>query len=436
MSELQKIKNILALLNAYNSIMKEEIGANLSLSGQLNDFIESSGNKPKYPLNLLDALSVTEPLISKIISLIFKYKIGNDYVLCRSFIEEFLVDCGFDLEWIKSPLITAETDRIDIGIQERGKYTIIIENKLKGACFQRNQIARYIQKKRDAGYLDDRIFVVVLPNVIDDSYFDNINKSVWHLPKDWQSPNQIRKCSYKDEISCLCDFGKTTAICQDCQNLKHKFTKQTVVLDVEFVKWLENKCLSLLPMDEYLLRSAIIQFVDFLKGIFNNRLNHKLMMEIEKFLREQLVDFNEPLMEQWKTIEEKKKEVNKLIEGLEKLQTSIGKEQIDEWRELLIPKWGHWLKYEKRKFFGINIQGVWCGCWCDGQKPYWGFMLPNPKEEPTEKQKDMVKKILEGVDNPQCITTEKGWFAWYYTWRGDERCDMFYDTALKLGYLK
>ena len=35
-------------------------------------------------------------------------------------------------------------------------------------------------------------------------------------------------------------------------------------------------------------------------------------------------------------------------------------EQIDEWKELLMPKWGQLLKHEYRKSFGINIQGVWC----------------------------------------------------------------------------
>lgn len=167
MSDLNEIKTILALLKAYDAAVKEEIFENLVLSGQLKDVIDSSENKPKYSLNLLDVFNVAEPLISKIISLIFQYKRGHDYVLCRSFVEEFLVDCGFDLEWIKRPSITAETGRIDIGIEERGKYTIIIENKLRGACFQRNQIARYIQKKRKSGYLDDSIFVVVLPNHVD-----------------------------------------------------------------------------------------------------------------------------------------------------------------------------------------------------------------------------------------------------------------------------
>lgn len=435
MNELNKIKNIFELLDAYNVVIKDEISTYLSLSNQLSSIIASSPNRPSYQLNLLDIIGITERLTSIIISLIFKYKRGNDYILCRSFIEDFLVNSGFDLEWFKSPSITVETDRIDVGVQEKGKYTVIIENKLKGAPFQRNQIARYIQKMIDFGYSENRIFIVILPNYVDRLFFENINQSIWYLPKDWKSPNQERMCKYKDDISCLCDYGKTCQNCQECtKDLKDRFKNRTVILDTDFINWLENKCLSLLPIGEHLLRSAIIQFVDFLKGIFNNRFNNKLIMEIEKFLREQLIDSNEPLLNQWDIIEEKKKEVENLISGLKKLQTSIGKEQIDEWKELLMPKWGQWLKYEYRKSFGINIQGVWCGCWCDegeGGKPYWGFQC----DPPTKEQEEMVKNIINRIDITE-YKTNKGWIAWDYTWDGDERCDKFYEAALELGYLK
>ena len=99
-----------------------------------------------------------------------------------------------------------------------------------------------------------------------------------------------------------------------------------------------------------------------------------------------------------------------------------------------MPKWGQWLKYEYRKSFGINIQGVWCGCWCDegeGGKPYWGFQC----DLPTPEQEEMVKKIIDRIDITEYMTN-KGWIAWDYTWDGDERCDKFYEAALELGYLK
>ena len=45
------------------------------------------------------------------------------------------------------------------------------------------------------------------------------------------------------------------------------------------------------------------------------------------------------------------------------------------------------------------------------------------------------QKILDRIDNLK-YNTEKGWIAWCYTWHGDTRCDMFYEAALELGYLK
>lgn len=59
-------------------------------------------------------VGVKETLVSKIISLIFNYKYNNQYILCQSFVKEFLCGCGFDVEWIQNPKIRAENARIDI----------------------------------------------------------------------------------------------------------------------------------------------------------------------------------------------------------------------------------------------------------------------------------------------------------------------------------
>ena len=48
------------------------------------------------------------------------------------------------------------------------------------------------------------------------------------------------------------------------------------------------------------------------------------------------------------------------------------------------------LKYEDKKYFGIDINGVNCGCWF-GDKPYWGFQCNTPSEI----QKNMVCSILK-----------------------------------------
>ena len=47
MSELDKIKNIIDLLNNYKSAIHNEISTYLSLSSQLCNLINNSKNKPK-----------------------------------------------------------------------------------------------------------------------------------------------------------------------------------------------------------------------------------------------------------------------------------------------------------------------------------------------------------------------------------------------------
>lgn len=421
----------------YSNEFKDLIDLN-NLSERLNDLIYSSEYKPKFQLNLLDTIGVKETLVSKIISLIFNYKYNNQYILCQSFVQEFLCGSGFDVEWIQNPKIMAETARIDIRILEQDKYAIIIENKVKGAPFQRNQIARYIQKMIESGYNENRIFIVILPNYVDRLFFENINQSIWYLPKDWKSPNQKRMCKDKDDISCLCDYGKTCPICRECnKDLKDKFKNRTVILDKEFINWLENKCLSLLPLDEHLLRSAIIQFVDFLKGLFNNRLNNKLIMEIEEFLRQQLIVSDESLEGQWNIIEKKKEKVIMLIDSLKNLQNSIGKKQVDEWREQLMPKWeSYGLRYIENESFGIEIEKkFWCGCWClKEEQPFWGFQCDLPTTEKEEKVKKILKKI--GYQELPNHNKTKGWISWDYTWNGYERCDNFFEAAVDCDYLK
>ncbi|MCQ2318529.1 MAG: PD-(D/E)XK nuclease family protein [Bacteroidales bacterium] len=439
MEEIQKIKNILGLLVKIDWAEQEDAKHLLLLTERVNTLIMESENKPKYQLNVLDLVNISEPLTSQLLKLLFQYKSNNRHVICEAFLQHFLSPSGYKAEQFLRPKITAETDHIDIAIQEKGKYAVIIENKLKGAVFQRNQLARYIQKMRAEGYSDDQIFIIVLPGYVDRNIFDHINRSVWRLPTDWGAPNQERACAFYDAVSCLCDFDKSCPMCEHCvKDLRDRFKSQTHVLDLDMVDWLENECLSLIPNDEIVFRTAIIQFIDFLKGRYNKRLNNKLIMEIEKFLREQLLSEKQTALEHWDALNDKKQEVKNLLAGLESLQKTVGKDMIDEWRMKLAPKWSEYLKNEDRKSFGICINGVWCGCWYDPNdkecpSPYWGFQCDNP----TEEQKAMVERIIEKVGIGKVTRNpENGWIAWYQTFHGDEKCEAFYEAAKELGYIK
>lgn len=432
MGEFTHINQVLDLISKYENELQKWIKDNFSLSKKVNEIIENSDYKPNYQINIIDTIGIVETQTSTLISLILKYNNHNGNILCRSFIEKFLVPIGFDTNSYQTPIITAETDRIDVCIQEKNQYAIIIENKLKGADFQRNQIARYIGKMRNAGYNDDKIFIVILPeHIADEHFFDCINKSVWRLPPDWKSPNQERLCKYHDTISCKCDFNISCDSCNNCEkDLRNKFYQRTIILDVKFVEWLENDCLALVPDKEIVLRSAIIQFADFIKGILNNRLNNKLIMAIVDFLKKGIIDPNASVTEQWNAIMKKIEDVKELQNGIESLKTSFKQDLIDQWYNNLRQKWGNLLKHEDKKSLGININGVWCGCWSDGKEPYWGFQC----NAPSENQTDMVSSILKeaGMD---LINQDGIWISWDYTLQGDEQCDVFYQTAKDLGYL-
>ena len=188
MGEFTHINRVLDLITKYENELQKWIKDNLSLSKKIDEIIDSSEYKPNYQINIIDTIGIVETQTSTLISLILKYRNRNGNILCRSFIEKFLVPIGFNLHCYQTPIITAETDRIDVCIQEKNQYAIIIENKLKGAVFQRNQIARYIGKMRKAGYDDDKIFIVILPeHIADEHFFECINKSVWRLPPDWEN---------------------------------------------------------------------------------------------------------------------------------------------------------------------------------------------------------------------------------------------------------
>lgn len=376
----------------------------LSLARGLNDLISKSGNRPPYDANLLDIAGVSETITSLIISNLLNYKKSGDSILCRSFLEKLLVPCGFKMEWFNSPQIDTEQDRIDISIQESRKYAVIIENKLRGALFQRNQIARYIKAMRKNGYTDDQIFVIVLPNQTNSQLFDNGNKSVWRLPK----YNQKTTCN------CLCDKDSKDDLpesCKGCEkDLKEKFKSRTAIMSLKLTEWLKKDCLPLIPEKETVLRSAVEQFADFLNGIYKNRLNHKLMKEMTDYLREKLLNGIESTSEQWKKLIEAEKETKNLQKGLESLRNTFGEELINEWKAKLDHKWGKWLnKFEPNKYFAIEFQGIMCGCWFEpyGEKPFWGFMCTNL----TDEQKNIVQKIL-AITNETGHDLDHDWYKW------------------------
>ena len=101
-----------------------------------------------YSALLFDVVKFDEPHFSKIFKTLLAWR-GNDasqpdYPFLRAFMDMFLGEKASSLK-IEKPAFSAEVDHIDIRVVDRG-YDIIIENKICGAPFQRNQLARYLNR--------------------------------------------------------------------------------------------------------------------------------------------------------------------------------------------------------------------------------------------------------------------------------------------------
>jgi len=335
MTKANDIKRIWNLLSSIEVLYTETLLDDLRLSEELKDCEEKSPNKPPFAINYLEYYDSQEPVTSWILRHIFAYTYNGHHLFFESFAKTFLQRIGFKTDWIDAPVIDKDHEYKGIDILIRGKqYAIIIENKLKGAPFQPNQLARYIATMRKEGYLDDRIFVVVLPK--DDIDNDDLYNSVWQLPKDWQCTNSSRKCRV-DSCKCWCDNEdyKRKAHCEKCESLKETFRKRTLFIHKELSEWLYN-CIEnntvCMPEEElrkqYVLKSAVLQFVDFLNYLYKTRENNKYKMDINKFLSEQLKLNNLDIKEQLSMVEDTQKDVNELVEQLDSLYLLKVKEYI------------------------------------------------------------------------------------------------------------
>lgn len=309
----------------------------LRLSEDLNECEERSPYRSPFSLNFLERYNCDEPTTSWIIRHIFAYSYYDAnsnklrHPFFESFAKTFLTDIGFKMDWIDAPKIIKEHEyeHIDVLVRDK-KYAIIIENKLKGADFQLNQLARYIATMRNEHYSDEQIFVVVLPK--DQVENDGLRPSVWKLPQDWNSP----KCRNADN-TCWCDNEgyERNEHCNQCESLMECFRERTLFIHKELSEWLydcaENNA-TRIPEEElrrqYVLTSAILQFVDFLNELYQTRENNKFNMDIQNFLSDKLGLKGHTALDQLSIVIDKIDAVNELQSQLVSLRKVIFKNYI------------------------------------------------------------------------------------------------------------
>lgn len=288
--------------------------------------LEEKMRQEPYQINLLEEVhlhddeekgrgkkNVGENAHTRILRKILMFRTQSDYPLLRDLIqyvrkESDSISWDAILSHISVPVFHPEKNcnwtsgRIDLLIEESGKYAIIFENKINGATDQTNQLGRYIEHLRKSGYQEDQIFVLYL-SAEGESPEDNS----WILGND----------DYRERFS-LRYF-----------NLSYKYSVLPWMENILNLKTTGQKILK----GQGVLKEAIGQYVDYLRGKFSLRLEEN--EKLDEVLREKLVKNSLPLNEQMKVLDVK---LNQLKDRLKTLRKKIDSEQETAYNNEMLRK--------------------------------------------------------------------------------------------------
>lgn len=352
----------------------------LKVAKELNELYLFKKAALPYSLNVISELHADENANSRILKGLLQYSCNGQFPILRSFIEliDSLADCEVDIPIKKPELTNEEGDergRIDLLIQEKKSYAIIVENKIWDAYDQKKQIEKYIDYVERLGVPKRKIFVVYLTHdgnkkISDDSLTDKAKK---YLGCSNKSNGRFICMNFMDDIMPWLD----------------------TLVDMEDVQ------------KEPLLSSAIIQYGDYLGKIFDarkedieieNELEKKLMekLQIENF--QELLQVREDVDRLYDCVISKtndwinnicEKKICKAIErkGYSILYSDFGYGNFH--LEVSIPKW-------KKSRWAIRTGKnsiLWSGIWND------------PENKVAKKYKSMLNDVYEKSD-------VEGWIGW------------------------
>ena len=292
-------------------------GKILNLAQNLAEFKASSPYRPQQvSRTLLEYANFSEEQISWIISELFKYKELGKYPLLQYFLNCYFPERGLTAV---HPMVMTEYSEIDVCVID-DNYVIIFENKIKGATFQHNQMARYIHWAET--YLGKKEILTVIFSSTD--CMGNI--STWRFPT-----HGFESCKSNNNIQCNCDIQNKDVnenVCKDCLNYgNHK--ERTVLLNENFTEWVKAAC-EIVPSREYRMKSMMVQFADYLDSLFNTTdTNAKLFnMEIRKYIERNVLEGKTGL-DTLNVLSQKINEINDLSGALTNIKYETMKDFID-----------------------------------------------------------------------------------------------------------
>ena len=185
-----------------------------------------------YRLNVIDELHINENGHSRILSKLLQYRSeSGQYIYLESLLNYVNThkSVNFPTRVHPNPNITQEEERVDLWVRDKD-FALIFENKACGAYDQDTQLFRYIQRTKNHGYLDNQIYVIYLPPTNDSA------------PSDYS-----------------------------WNGLESEFAERFVQLSFrdDIVEWMQNEVIPQINPKDKLLGTAMFQYCDYLKEMFN-----------------------------------------------------------------------------------------------------------------------------------------------------------------------
>lgn len=294
MSYQEEILNILTLQSEDETMMSECL---LSLSNQVESIKKDEKASMPFHLNLLD--TALEGKMRETAHSRFLWQLLRLKKILESFTNRFFSGCFSINE--KYKLHIPDKFRIDISLQTETDF-FIFENKVNDAEEQCGQIYRYINYAVKKGFRADHIHVLYLNSDTHDS------PSVYSLTKDGQGKELIPEAvnisvvSYKEEI----------------------------------VSWLEE-IYTEISDDEVYLKTAIFQYLDYLKEKFHISKRYSNMNnKIQSLIKEKLFTEDMNCLQRLNVISDAKALLDQLKSYLEKIEEKQETLRFQEWFDQLI----------------------------------------------------------------------------------------------------
>lgn len=250
--------------------------------------------KLPFHYNVLEEVRVNENAHTRLLMRLLKYTPSLTHLI--SWLNHKSNFC-LPVDRVNTPTLTTEKHRIDGLIQERGRYAIIIENKVCGAEEQTQQLERYIDKCLNLGYSLDQIYILYLFALSG----NEPSEQTWgarYSPQDFARRYLV--LSYTDDI----------------------------------IPWLKDWIAEFNSTDEKteLLRCGAIQYLDYLNLQFNSNRYTEMNKNLKALIAEKLELSELSARNSIDLLKDKLVSIELLKSELDEL---LGNSRIEAWSEVI-----------------------------------------------------------------------------------------------------